>query len=156
MPGLYGTGNYSANLYSASIVFDGEAEVDFIMSYSVKGSRVFNSASLITADVDYDAEAKQVFGGIATVDVVVEVLPEGRVVHVYRGEAQVTMNIALFAASQAEFSGEAQVDFATLMEIESYYAGPFWDPEEIDGGWTPETPPDSIWVPESPFPKPWG
>lgn len=156
MAGIYGAGIYGNGDYSASTLIDMSATV--LASYTLYGeverlrslAATFSGFSFTaTANLDATFDLKADF------ETAFELDADLKVVHQYLLSATIVVDLDISHVNlNAEYSPTITFSLAPTIEM-TPYIGPFWADDGAGGNWTPETPQNDIWVPETEPQNPW-
>lgn len=151
----YGVGEYGINLYSAALVFPGEAVVAAAYFLIDDGDLVAGASAAVSGVFTATATANFAGGGAAQpyAEYTLSAIANPATQQV--GEAFVTAFYYLSAAAAIENNVSVLPIMADYTLMLDPYAGNYWDPETSKNPWKPDPKLNDIWVKEAASPQPW-
>lgn len=157
MSARYGVGRYGLGNYSAASTEDGAVTIDADMTNPTTDyNRLRDGKETIVFSTSVSfAHADNQRNGAVTLETFFDIDALPTYVRNLVGSATLSTVLSVRARANYATDGSSTIQLVPSLEW-VYFEGRYWEPEAIDGNWTPEVVPESIWIPEVISGSPWG
>lgn len=157
MSSRYGVGRYGMGEYSSATTEErASTSTVSLVTPATDWSRARDFESMSSFELTTsDARAHPQRNSVSTSEILIDTIAIPTYVRQLVGEATLVLTFGESMRGNYEVDGHSTALLELAMSMQ-YYAGPYWNPEPIDGNWTPEAELTDIWVPELDPQRPWG